>query len=93
MKTFEQAFKQQLEDKPKKTPKEKRLLKALNDPTPGPLKRRRLNQMKLAEDHAKVAMGFEADEKVDWEKVSAPDWAAVLDKLIDFIAKLLALFA
>lgn len=87
MTTFKQFLKVSLIAKSRLNRKERRLLDALNAKNPGPLQRR---QIALAETHARELTGFTGD---DWSKVKAADWSAIFDKLIDFITRLLALFA
>lgn len=89
-KIFQSNLKVQLEAKPSLSVKERRLLAALNDDTPGPLRRR---QMRLAELHAREVVGFSKDGEVDWSKVTAIDWEILLPKLMDFLMMLFKLFA
>lgn len=86
-KSFQGNLRSQLEAKPRLTIKEKRLLNALNDETPGPFRKR---QLAVAEQHARALIGRSPDAAVDWSKV---DWPSFLSQLVEFLTKLFALFA
>ena len=60
-------------------------------PTLADLRARRDEILALAEKYALAEMGV--DEVKDWSTVKERDWMAIFERLIDFITRLLALFA
>jgi hypothetical protein len=87
--SFESTLRNLLESKDKnaRTPQEKRVLKALQDPSPGPLHKRRI---KAAEFHAREMIGLRED--IDWSTVSIDDWMEYMSSIVEFILKLMSLF-
>lgn len=86
-KTFEKQLISELEGKGKLNLREKRLLNALQDDSPGPLRKARIAAM---EQTARNKLGLPADSKVDWSSATI-DWKSLLAMILPLILKLLGL--
>ena len=84
-KSFQANLKSQLEAKSKLTPREKKMLGWLTEPsTKGDKKLAKL------EDHARKHVGVKGGVPVDWS-AAAIDWKTLLPMLLEFLMKLLPL--
>lgn len=75
----------QLRQKKSLTPKERRLLRVLEDDSPGPIRKRRQAQL---EAHVKAGMRDDLTGKIDWSSI---DWKALFDKILKIMIQVLPL--
>ena len=86
MKTFAVCASQKISGRKNLSAKERRVLRILQDETPGPLVKMRQRRM---EEHVRVGLKGELPPgKIDW---SAIDWGALLDKILKILVTVLPL--